>query len=760
LNPIAQELQNLMLRGKVIPFVGAGVSQAVAAAPGWWKLLDQGLRYAEDRGLASVAALKSARTLLANNDLTAAADELETILGAPDGEFPAWLTQTFGFGISDLRDPGVLQAIQDLLAPFVVTTNYDRLLSIVFPGSWTTATWDQPVSMLTKMREGQAILHLHGIYDMPKSVIFGARGYNRLVRRKAYRELMRLLWLQNTLVFIGCSADGLQDPDFSRLFRWATTAFKGSPYKHYWLTLRGATPFDEKVRWLLGKRVQVLEYGSSYGDLPGFLAQLCPDRERAVEERVRLVQLAVGTDNADVVLSKVQSLRTLVPLLGATPAPLPAKLEVGPGPSDLRHLRNARLRLELADCQKLARELVSVNDLRECANIGAATGPFFEETELPSNIGDRKVYHRHLREVAKSASAAVFLFTDELLGALNRRGVRIHPAVLSGFAREIIELSSFSFDKFGLDDSYTQENMYRVIDDLMQILEADGSQLFTDLPPAATLEHPVDEALLISRTGKLQLISVSSEHEVVAELPILPTFRCGVQVVESEATIIVGHTEESLFIWNPYARKGISQELIIKDPIGISHAAHCICGGELISAMQTFDGRVLCARNLKGVEVAWNRRNEPLSDPVVFPDGRIFALQEGDAVVEILPNAQLKPVISERAMVKHIEEHPDSEPLGEARLTGMSLRVVRLAGRTALALMTQVEANLIEPRGSAILFISPGRKNRVTGSVVLRNGIPMDYSLAHGPDGRARLWVCLLNLDYAQCLTRRCETEA
>jgi len=103
-----------------------------------------------------------------------------------------------------------------MLCPFVATTNYDRILSLVFPSSWTTATWDQSVPMLTKMRDGHAILHLHGLYDFPKSVIFSTKSYERLVRRPAYRELMRCLWLQHTLLFIGCSADGLADPDFIR----------------------------------------------------------------------------------------------------------------------------------------------------------------------------------------------------------------------------------------------------------------------------------------------------------------------------------------------------------------------------------------------------------------------------------------------------------------------------------------------------------------------------------------------------------------
>jgi hypothetical protein len=204
---------------------------------------------------------------------------------------------------------------------------------------------------------------------------------------------MRCLWLQHTLLFIGCSADGLEDPDFIRFFNWAAAQFKGRPYKHYWLTKVGAAPFDEKVRWLLENRVQVIEYGSSYDDLPGFLATLCPDPDKVVEERVKYVQLALGAGTAEAVLSKVQSLRVVAQLAGTTERALQTGIEPLDGTADQRMARNARLKRELVDLQRLALELVNIDELRRYSRIGAAASPYSGNTPPAGSLEERTAFH-------------------------------------------------------------------------------------------------------------------------------------------------------------------------------------------------------------------------------------------------------------------------------------------------------------------------------------------------------------------------------
>ena len=95
--------------------------------------------------------------------------------------------------------------------------------------------------MQSALRDGEPrIFHLHGVYDEPDSVVFGIADYAALVEDPAYRIVFSSLWLTKTLLFIGCSFDGLSDPDFSRMLEWASSTFKGSPCRHYALLLNGS----------------------------------------------------------------------------------------------------------------------------------------------------------------------------------------------------------------------------------------------------------------------------------------------------------------------------------------------------------------------------------------------------------------------------------------------------------------------------------------------------------------------------------------
>ena len=113
--------------------------------------------------------------------------------------------------------------IIDLPCPVIATTNYDRLLSRLRPSNPIALTWENPVKMQSALRDGEPqIFHLHGVYDEPDSVVFGIADYAALVEDPAYRIVFSSLWLTKTLLFIGCSFDGLSDPDFSRMLEWAS----------------------------------------------------------------------------------------------------------------------------------------------------------------------------------------------------------------------------------------------------------------------------------------------------------------------------------------------------------------------------------------------------------------------------------------------------------------------------------------------------------------------------------------------------------
>jgi tetratricopeptide (TPR) repeat protein len=279
-------LRILLRDGEVVPVIGAGVSASLADLPPWKDLIREALAYVEATNAVDAARTHNARRLVEEDKLVEAASFVAAALGAPKGDFTGWLDQVFSS--PKLKHRHLLDAIFRLKAPLLLTTNYDRLLSDFAPAPIQTVTWKRPDKMLRALRtrDGKRwLFHLHGVYDEPESVIFGTLDYDTLVQDEGYRFVLQTLWTQRTLLFIGCSFEGITDPDFGRMIDWATRAFEGSPYKHY--ALLRTSSFDQRnaATFLNERRIQFVEYGPAHADLATFLSTLPPHPGPRVRRR-------------------------------------------------------------------------------------------------------------------------------------------------------------------------------------------------------------------------------------------------------------------------------------------------------------------------------------------------------------------------------------------------------------------------------------------------------------------------------------------
>jgi hypothetical protein len=280
----AGQLRWLVARGKVVPVIGAGVSKAVAGAPDWPILIKAGAEYAR------------AHRLVRSSD---AAELLGSSLSTPASVIDAattvrrWLEESKEFGpwlhslFSQLHasQPRLLGAIWGLKLALIVTTNYDRLLSGAYPrGAVNVFTWKQPSLAHAAIARDDFcplhVFHLHGVFDEPESVIFGERDYGRLAEQRGYEDLVRTLWIARSLVFIGSSLNGLDDPDFFRLITWASDTFGNDSCKHYILARAGEIDAETAEKWSL-RNIETVVYGESFDDLPIFLQELWPLSEVA-----------------------------------------------------------------------------------------------------------------------------------------------------------------------------------------------------------------------------------------------------------------------------------------------------------------------------------------------------------------------------------------------------------------------------------------------------------------------------------------------
>ena len=163
---------------------GSGVSiQATSRAPAasWTGLLGLGVERCKQQASSwkkrrfDAAAVEAKLATRRVSDCIAAASVIEsTLRGAGGSVYSRWLEETVG----ELRptDPEILRALGSLGIP-VATTNYDGLLEYELglqPMTWRThGLVDQ---LMAGTFPGGGILHLHGYFNEPQSVVLGASG--------------------------------------------------------------------------------------------------------------------------------------------------------------------------------------------------------------------------------------------------------------------------------------------------------------------------------------------------------------------------------------------------------------------------------------------------------------------------------------------------------------------------------------------------------------------------------------------------------
>ena len=169
-------------------------------------------------------------------------------------------------------------------------------------------TWrDGPQSQRILRGDERGIVHLHGHWRDPESVVLGIGSYEDVLRDTGAQALLQALATYNSFLLVGFGK-GLGDPNFAALRAWMATAHGNSEYRHYRLVL------DHEVETIAAEhdpreRITPISYGARHADLAGFLSalgsnapregaarvagahQTCDEVDRAAERRYREVAL-------------------------------------------------------------------------------------------------------------------------------------------------------------------------------------------------------------------------------------------------------------------------------------------------------------------------------------------------------------------------------------------------------------------------------------------------------------------------------------
>jgi tetratricopeptide (TPR) repeat protein len=283
-NKLADDLRADLVQGNVLVVVGTGVSiQATghAECARWDGLLLHGIEYCSSRRFLSADDARVLREQLTAGEveerLKVAERISEALKATRPGEFRRWLFETVGRLKRVRRD--LIDAIHDLGFP-IATTNYDDLLTRergIAHVPWTDV---DAAHEFLRGHPRDVVLHFHGCYDHPESIVLGIRSYEKVLESGGAQAIQQASVANKTLLFIGCG-DGLSDPNFGALLRWSADAFGGSIYRHYCLCLASEREELQK-RLPAGVPLLCVEYGSAYDELVPFLRSLVPPKSTYV----------------------------------------------------------------------------------------------------------------------------------------------------------------------------------------------------------------------------------------------------------------------------------------------------------------------------------------------------------------------------------------------------------------------------------------------------------------------------------------------
>jgi hypothetical protein len=284
---LVADLRDRIAAKQIVCLAGAGVAKACARAkPGsecalWPELIASGVRWVAGvhPELPAGWADERSRSLGSGDvdDLLAVASQVASKLGAPTGgEYAEWLHRTVG--ALELGDASLIKALGALDVP-IFTTNYDHLIEAALDRD--AISWRNEAAVDRVLRgDSNAILHLHGHYSEPESVVLGWWDYAGIVENEHTQAVMRALAMAKSMLFVGFGA-GLRDPNFSQFLRWSRRVSRTQPYRHYRLVRAGEA---ERARneHDPDERIMVLSYGEEHAELLPFLRALAPRRDPSV----------------------------------------------------------------------------------------------------------------------------------------------------------------------------------------------------------------------------------------------------------------------------------------------------------------------------------------------------------------------------------------------------------------------------------------------------------------------------------------------
>lgn len=277
--PMPTDELRAAIEGKRVTVVlGAGVTIAATAGSSidlsWPGVLRDAITHAESHaflpaGWSSTAIddLDMAVSGYPENYPIVAEKVVKALGGRTSPSFRRWLRERFS-GI-EVTNTDLITAIARLHLP-LTTTNFDGCVEKVT--SRQASTWLEPSTVQATLQgEDDSIVHLHGFWRHPESIVFDSESYGVISNSTAAEAVLKAFAVAKSFLFIGVGA-GVRDPHFQSLMKWLHALLPDSESLHYLLCDEGSLA-DARAQ-LSTTNVIPICYGARFEDLPGFLLEL------------------------------------------------------------------------------------------------------------------------------------------------------------------------------------------------------------------------------------------------------------------------------------------------------------------------------------------------------------------------------------------------------------------------------------------------------------------------------------------------------
>jgi hypothetical protein len=278
---LVQKLMVDLHEGRVTVVTGTGVSVAATnnqeiegyQVGTWPGLLLHGVQHCSQIGLVDefdvnvlTMQINSGRT---DHIISAAETITNKMRTRSPGVYRGWLKSTIG--ALAITNASVIDAI-GRIPGVIATLNYDTLIEDHTGRRAITWMKSDEVEEVLNGRYDDSVIHLHGWYREPESVVLGTSSYLSVKDHPHARSVLQHFTIGRTLLFVGCGAT-FEDPNFTQLIQWGKEAIADVAPRHYVLCrLSELTQLQSALAaapWL-----QPLAYGETYDELVPFLQSL------------------------------------------------------------------------------------------------------------------------------------------------------------------------------------------------------------------------------------------------------------------------------------------------------------------------------------------------------------------------------------------------------------------------------------------------------------------------------------------------------